>query len=1780
MYLLRKTELKPTRHNNYIGYLLSAVAGFALMTSAHAGDLPTGGQIVAGSGSINQSGNTMTVNQTSDRLAADWQSFSIGQGNNVNFIQPSVNSIALNRVLGSDVSVIQGALTSNGKIFLVNPNGVLFTPTAQVNTGGIVASTLQMKTEDFLAGNYTFEGDSSNAIINQGNIQAINGGTIALIAAQITNNGNLIADEGNVLLGAGSKVIIDFGGPVKLNVDKGVLQAIINQGGAIRADGGNIYLTAKAANELATAVINHTGITEARTLVTGKKGQIILQGDKDYGTAHLGGTFDASAPNGGDGGLIETSAANVVMDNDMRVTAGSVTGANGTWLIDPYNYTIDATAAANIATALATTNVTISTAVNTTAQGSNGNSASIGDITISSAITKTSGTAAILTLQAANSIVVNAPISSTSGALSVVLDADNNAGARDGAGIIILNSNISTNGGSLAFGTGATATVNGVTTQVGGDVYVGGVGSTAITLSTLGGSVIVNGEMLIADTAGLTINSAGGNVTFGGVINSGDTYVAVSSSNISWANARIAAKGATGGAGAVGDTYLATITSRIENGIASRTMNYQPGWLGGQRVTGIGTNNLWRWITGPEGLQDSGNGLGFFTQNGSNTANGTGGTAFNGGYSNWNGGEPNNNGGANLTVSGESALQFVGNLGQWNDLSATGSLLNFYLQETNLAPSPLTVNAGGGTITFSSPVGNNKPLASLDVTAATIAINGGAVTTVGTQNYNGAITLGAANTLLNMIGADTDFTLGAGRTITNAFGGMASLTIETTRGINMAAGSAINSPTQTLNTLLWADSDGTNGGDIWLNNAGITTHGGSITLSGGTDTTTGYATGVAGVNSNGITLDTASLNSGGGNIILRGKSATTGTAITNSDGSAATADGISMHGGNTIDSGIGTIAITGIAQAVDTSSNGIETNITGYSKILSASTSANAITILGDASAGASANGWGTFLWGTNTSGIVLAATGNGGGVSLNGIGRNGTSNAGGTHIEPNAFILASSGPIAITGTKGTSSAYEDVVLNGTVGFASTLPAGFGITSPVTASSSNITITADSLGADHVFGGGSFAGSAVQSSGIVTIAPRTTGKAISVQTANPGGTDLWVDPTHIFGGTNLFKTGFSKVVFGNSTVGDVTLNNYVFDNDTEIDTGGNAILGASTIAAHTLAVNMTGSGTITNTGAVAVSKLALNGATSAATVNNAGNAIGTVAANVASLGLTNLTALTIGTVNALNGINATGTINVATLAGDLTVAQNISTTSTANNAVVLNAGQSTAAGTATGGNILLSGAPSITVGAGGRETFYTGSITGSPGVTALAGAGHYRYDSDETTTNYTTALGTGAYTIYRENSVITVTANNDGKTYDGLAYNGGNGVVYGGFVNGETSAILTGSLTYGGTAQNDINAGSYTITPGGLSNGLGYTISNINGTLSVAKQNLNVMASQTITYGTNVPTGTLSYSGFVLSEDQSVIDTAPSIASVNSGIVNAGTYVNNYTPSGGLDNNYSFTFSSGNLVVLKKDINVVAANQNIYYGTPVPGGSVSYSGLIAGDTGSSIDVAPTLASANSGILPAGNYAGNYTVSGGSDNNYILHYITGDLGVNKVILDVIAANQSIIQGNPVPSSSFTISGFVNGENNTALTSQPVLTTTVGGIPVAGQYLNAYSLSGAAAANYAFNYVNGTLTVRPDVPQSAAITDAQLTALYNAIQVAQKIADFDGLLDHPPLMSGGMSLVYLNSSLLMQNTKSTDPIKIGEQKKTPGFLKVFVVDGGVKLPSAVLMGHGHE
>jgi len=528
------SELARTRGKATGGCLVLAAVCVGFSAGVQADGLPVGGQVSAGQGQITQSGNVMRIEQGSDRLAVDWQSFSIGQGNTVTFVQPASTSVALNRVTGSDVSVIQGALKANGQVFLVNPNGVVFTPTAQVDVGGLVATTLNQSDADFMAGRDRFTGSSVASVINQGSIIAADGGYVALIAAKVENTGTLVADKGTVALAAGSDVTLDLGLPARIRIDAGALDAQVTNGGAIRADGGTVLLSASAADELLGSAINNSGVIRAQTLASGEDGTILLLGDMQYGSLEVGGVLDASAPDGGNGGFIETSAAQVRTAADLVVNARAEIGQGGTWLIDPYDYVIDSAAAGNIVSALNTgTSVSVTTSVANTAYGAQASGS--GDITVASAITKTAGGDATLTLTAARNILVSSDISSSSGALNIVLSANNALGTYGG---VNLNGSLISNGGDIHIGGAAGSVSNGIGYASNLDASNAAVLiQQGKSINSAGGDIVINGTSSLTSGGSYSGTKAGIYVRSDASVNSGGGNIFMS--GISTANAKV-----------------------------------------------------------------------------------------------------------------------------------------------------------------------------------------------------------------------------------------------------------------------------------------------------------------------------------------------------------------------------------------------------------------------------------------------------------------------------------------------------------------------------------------------------------------------------------------------------------------------------------------------------------------------------------------------------------------------------------------------------------------------------------------------------------------------------------------------------------------------------------------------------------------------------------------------------------------------------------------------------------------------------------------------------------------------------------------------------------------------------------------------------------------------------------------------------------------------------------------------------------------------------------------
>ena len=280
---------------------------------------PSGGVVVNGSIEIGEGlGGHLLINQASNKGIINWEDFSIGAGELTEFLQPGADGSTLNRVVSGNPSAIHGALKANGKIFVINPNGIMVGPGGLIDVAGLVLSTLDVSDADYLGGgDMLFKGSGSAGVQNFGRINAI-GGDVFLLGKSVENTGTITA-SGAVGLGAGEEVLITAtpdangervfvkpvgsggvsngitnsgtieGSAVELKAHGNLYALAINNSGSIRATGatrgqGGVFLRAPGGQ------VDNTGSIEA-TLPDGGGGRILIEG----AIVNAGGTIDASA---------------------------------------------------------------------------------------------------------------------------------------------------------------------------------------------------------------------------------------------------------------------------------------------------------------------------------------------------------------------------------------------------------------------------------------------------------------------------------------------------------------------------------------------------------------------------------------------------------------------------------------------------------------------------------------------------------------------------------------------------------------------------------------------------------------------------------------------------------------------------------------------------------------------------------------------------------------------------------------------------------------------------------------------------------------------------------------------------------------------------------------------------------------------------------------------------------------------------------------------------------------------------------------------------------------------------------------------------------------------------------------------------------------------------------------------------------------------------------------------------------------------------------------------
>lgn len=299
-----------------------AAAAITLL-AARAEALPTGQQVVSGTATFNTGSTTVggtTYDKTltitnSPNTIINWQGFSIASGERTTFIQQSPTSSVLNRVTGSYKSDIFGLLDSNGRVFLLNPNGILFGNGSKIDVAGLVASSLGMTNNDFLDGNYRFTGGAqSGSVINEGAITTVAGGKVWLIAPQVENRGIITAPNGDVVLAAGQSVhLIDPDNPEIAVVISAPTDKALNIG-TITADAGRVGIFG--------GLVSQQGTISADSAVAGQDGRIFL---KSTSGTTLGVDSVTRANSGYGGGILINSSEGPIIQGGTVSASGDIT---------------------------------------------------------------------------------------------------------------------------------------------------------------------------------------------------------------------------------------------------------------------------------------------------------------------------------------------------------------------------------------------------------------------------------------------------------------------------------------------------------------------------------------------------------------------------------------------------------------------------------------------------------------------------------------------------------------------------------------------------------------------------------------------------------------------------------------------------------------------------------------------------------------------------------------------------------------------------------------------------------------------------------------------------------------------------------------------------------------------------------------------------------------------------------------------------------------------------------------------------------------------------------------------------------------------------------------------------------------------------------------------------------------------------------------------------------------------------------------------------------------
>jgi filamentous hemagglutinin family protein len=1376
---------------------------------------PTNPTVVHGTATFQQAGSILNVTNSHNAII-NWGSFSINAGELTRFIQPSALSAVLNRVTGQDPSAILGALESNGRVFLINPNGIVFGAGAQINVAGLVASTLNLSNDDFLNNRMRFtDGALGGSVVNQG---SLTGGSVYLVGKAVRNEGAITTTPGGeVVLAAGNSVELVNPGTPNLRVEIVAPDNEARNLGTITAEAGRIGIYA--------GLIHNAGMLNASSAVA-EGGRILLKAAKSA-TLESGSRIDAG---GSAGGRIAVESDGVTLVSGA-VSATGQAGAGGDVQLLGERVALVAGAA-----------------VDASGAGRGGRILVGGDY------------------QGTNPDVRNAARSHV--AAGATLRADATADGDGGKVVVWADGDTRYAGSISARGAGGG---EGGLVEVSGKQWLDFRGRIDVAAdSGRGGRVLLDPQDILLNTSiqPSPPNNPNGtpDVAFADPPDPGTYTVEIAdvtgyselylqaSRDITVANAVTMGAGNsirleannninvnTGATITVSGPGSITLVADADNS-GSGTVSLAAGLvarqggisISGATVTSTAAGTIT--TTGASNL-DAGN----VTINASGTVNllgaitATGGTAT-AGNAGRNGGNVTITGAgvttaaitANASAGNGAGLSQPGGAGGSITIHSTGGVNTGALGASGGNASTTDGNGGnGGTITIVNSVAGNVTTGTLTARsgAATGAGSGGAAGGITVSNNAGSISTAALSTAGNSKGAGGDIVLDAagdvqvtGTISTSGGGGLgvtpgASAGNLTVTGVNRTITGAI---TASGGAALGADQDGGAAGTVSITGSG-TLSTAAITASTGNATGTGAGGATGGITLSGSTVTAGALTtSGGANGDAGAISVTATSGLLNLTGNLAASGGTAIAGNAGRNGGAVSLAgaggVTTLAlSAAGTAGNGVN-RAGGHGGSVSVVSSGGNVSVGAIVASGAAA-GTGS-ADGGNAGTVLLDAGGASPTITLSSItatGGNaagsGTAGSGGSvTVADNALLSANStisagggaggsgGNVTFSGTLDSSGTARTLAVNttGTTTFA-------GAVGGVSALAS----VATNAGGNTVIGGGS----------VTTTGNQSWGDAVtlSADTVLTGATPAF-SSTVDGGGFNL------KLDYSGTTV----INGANFSNIRDLETGNGGItqiagtVTTSGTQTYNDAVLLTASTTLNATSVAFAGTVNSSGAARALTVNAPGvTSFGGAVGN--SLALASLTTdAGGGTALAGNVTTANGAVHfgdAVTLAGDSIISSG--------------SGAVTFAGTVDGGHALTVNSTGLTTfgAAVGATTALTSLATNAGGSTRIAAGvattGNQTYGDavlltgnsvlSGTTPAFASTVNGGGFDLTLDFSGTVVINGANFSNIRDLATGNGGGTQLAGVI------VTTGSQTYGNAVT---TTGAVTLTAGGSINAL------------------------------------------------------------------------------------------------------------------------------------------------------------------------------------------------------------------------------------------------------------------------------------------------------------------------------------------------------------------------